>query len=195
MPSRRICTSKELSGLENRVVPCAQSFFENLFNDNLICSTFLHPDCKGSDLSQWKSYFSHCSMLHLFRHLFDEFSSQSSPIHIFLGFFLAFCETAFIFYSRRSRGYEPTPAVPLLGMWENFNLKWTHFCVLRTQNGVWHSTNVWFFSSNLESAASSSYLCFLIKPRSSALQANSLPSEPPGRCIPYRGKCKLMDHI
>ena len=24
----------------------------------------------------------------------------------------------------------------------HFSLKWTHFCVLRAQNGVWHSTNV-----------------------------------------------------
>ena len=42
VPLRRICTPEELSGLENRSATCAQSFFNNLFNDNLIIhSAFL----------------------------------------------------------------------------------------------------------------------------------------------------------
>jgi len=42
VPSRRICAPEELSGLENRGVTCAWSFFNNLFKDNLIIhSAFL----------------------------------------------------------------------------------------------------------------------------------------------------------
>ena len=36
VPSRRICASEELSGLENRGVPCVQNFFDHLFNLSLL---------------------------------------------------------------------------------------------------------------------------------------------------------------
>ena len=53
---------------------------------------------------------------------------QSGTIRLFPGSLLAFCGTSFRFYPKRSWGYEPTPAIPPLGTWEDF---WTW----RTGNG------------------------------------------------------------
>ena len=50
VPSRRICAPEELSGLENRGLTCAQSFFNNLFNDELIIhSAFLGEEEVGGE--------------------------------------------------------------------------------------------------------------------------------------------------